>query len=128
LAKADPGVNVIRRRHNGVHRLGLIREVALVNAEQVGKIRRQAQPGDGFEIGEAKGRGEEGSAAVRFMEQGHASPRRQFNGCFEQSPVVVKGEDVAPGVAGDEKRLTERLSAKKPTDMLLLLGQRAMLL
>ena len=101
FVKTDARVDVIRSGNDGIDCLRLVAEVALVDAEQVGKIRRQAKAGESFQIGSAERSGEEGAAAVRFMEQGHAFAQGQFKRPFEQPPVFVEGEDVAACVAID---------------------------
>ncbi len=101
FAKADAGVDVIRCGNDGIDRLRLVAEVALVDAEKVRKIRRQAKAWDSFQIGAAEWACEEGAAAMRLMEQGHAFAQGKFKRRFEQPPVFVESEDVAACVAID---------------------------
>jgi hypothetical protein len=72
-----------------------------VDAEKVREIGRQAKAGDSFQVGAAERGCEEGAAAMRFMEQGHAFAQGQFKRRFEQSPIFVEGEDVAASLAND---------------------------
>ena len=103
FAKTDAGVNVIRRGNDGIDCLRLVAEVALVDAEKVRKIRRQAKAWDSFQIGAAEWACEEGAAAMRFMEQGHAFAQGEFKRPFEQSSIFIKGKDVAARVARNEE-------------------------
>jgi hypothetical protein len=72
-----------------------------VDAEEVREIGRQAKAGDSFQVGAAEWACEEGAAAMRFMEQGHAFAQGQFKRPFEQPPIFVEGEDVAACLAND---------------------------
>jgi hypothetical protein len=103
FAKTDTRVDVVRCGNDGIDSLRLVAEIALVDAEQVRKIRRQAKAWDSFQIGAAEWACEEGAAAMRFMEQGHAFAQGQFKRPFEQPPVFVEGEDVAACVAGNKE-------------------------
>ena len=103
FVKTDAGVDVIRSGNDGIHRLRLVAEVALMDAEQMGEIRRQAKARESFQIGAAERSGEEGAAAMRFMEQGHAFAQGEFKRPFEQSSIFIKGEDVAARVARNEE-------------------------
>jgi len=103
FAKTDAGVDVIRSRNDGIDCLRLVAEVALMDAEQMGKIRRQAKARESFQIGVTKRAGEEGAAAMRFMEQGHAFAQGQFKRPFEYPPIFVEGKDVAARVTRNEE-------------------------
>jgi hypothetical protein len=103
FAKTDAGVDVIRSGNDGIDCLRLVGEVALMDAEQMGEIRRQAKARESFQIGVAKRAGEEGAPAMRFMEQWHTFAQGEFKRPFEQSSIFVEGEDVATRVARNEE-------------------------
>ena len=105
FVKTDARVDVIRSRNDGIDCLRLVGEVALMDAEQMGKIRRQAKAGESFQIGAAERSGEEGAPAMRFMEQWHTLAQGEFKRPFEQSSIFVEGEDVAARVARNEEGL-----------------------
>ena len=103
FVKTDARVDVICGGNDGIDCLRLVAEVALMDAEQMRKIRRQAKARESFQIGAAERAGEEGAAAMRFMEQGHAFAQGEFKRPFEQSSIFIKGEDVAARVARNEE-------------------------